>query len=622
MQSMNNSRAMRNVRSIHDPVTRAARCRAVAALAAALSVVAAYGVPALAQPFPRDMQGIEALARGPVHEAFAEPVMYEPQASPLIPRTPPDPIEELPPDQRPEGDNVVWIRGYWAYDDEQQNYLWVSGIWRELPPARQFVPGYWRQVVGGSQWVSGFWYASAHREIEYLPPPPETLEMGPATPAPAPDQIWVPGVWIWRETRYAWRPGYWIAPQANWVWVPARYVWAPAGYVFVGGYWDRPLPQRGLLFAPVQVQPAVIARPAFVYRPSVVIDVNILVGRFFTRPQVGHYYFGDYYARDYFRRGYYPAFSFHQSRYGYDPIFATHRARYRRTNDDWEGRLRNEYRFYRDNPAARPPRTYVAQQNITNITVNNTTINNTTVNNTNIDLRSRSFTRPLDKVEGSRDFPLRLQRVDDQRREQVRKSIGDYNGFERQRRRMEAAAPNDRPIRSETPAPGTPPRRETSTPPQPGAARQPGSPNPQGPVGAPGQPGQPGQPGKPPVAPQPVTPGQPGVTPQPGTPGQPNGVPRRTTPAPGAGDTNKPAVTTPGSTVPRSQAQPGNTTAPRTLDRPYRVTLPRSPVMGTDPKKLEKGKAPPARPKVPQFTADVQKRIQEARQKRAEPKED
>lgn len=33
----------------------------------------------------------------------------------------------LPPDQKPEGDDVAWIPGYWAWDDERNDFLWVSG---------------------------------------------------------------------------------------------------------------------------------------------------------------------------------------------------------------------------------------------------------------------------------------------------------------------------------------------------------------------------------------------------------------------------------------------------------------------------------------------------------------
>src|SRR4051812_40127598 len=61
-------------------------------------------------PPPADPPGIDVQARGPVHEAFAEPGT-PPTASPLVAKQPPEPIEELPPDQKPEGDNVQWIPG-------------------------------------------------------------------------------------------------------------------------------------------------------------------------------------------------------------------------------------------------------------------------------------------------------------------------------------------------------------------------------------------------------------------------------------------------------------------------------------------------------------------------------
>src|SRR5437016_4452541 len=59
-------------------------------------------------------KGVEVQARGPVHEAFATP-LTEPKALPLHGKKPPLPIEELPPDEKPEGD-VVWIGGYFSWD--------------------------------------------------------------------------------------------------------------------------------------------------------------------------------------------------------------------------------------------------------------------------------------------------------------------------------------------------------------------------------------------------------------------------------------------------------------------------------------------------------------------------
>ena len=49
----------------------------------------------------------EVLARGPVHEGFAEPVDYRPQPGPIIAKKVPDPVEEAPPDQKPDGHDVA-----------------------------------------------------------------------------------------------------------------------------------------------------------------------------------------------------------------------------------------------------------------------------------------------------------------------------------------------------------------------------------------------------------------------------------------------------------------------------------------------------------------------------------
>ena len=103
-----------------------------------------------AQPGPAAAEaGVQVLTRGPVHEAFAETVTFDPEPGIVVPKAPPAAIEELPPDQKPEGANVTWIPGYWGWDDERSDFLWVSGIWRDLPPGRQWVPGYWGQVRPG-----------------------------------------------------------------------------------------------------------------------------------------------------------------------------------------------------------------------------------------------------------------------------------------------------------------------------------------------------------------------------------------------------------------------------------------------------------------------------------------
>src|SRR4029077_5959145 len=139
------------------------------------------------------------------HEAFAEPISQKPAASPVVPKQPPDPIEEVPPDQKPEGDNVQWIPGYWDWDQDRNDFIWISGVWRIPPPGEQWVPGHWDQVADGSQWSPGFWDVAEQGQLEFPPPPPEPLDTSASAPPPAEDSTYVPGNWLWQNTRYVWR---------------------------------------------------------------------------------------------------------------------------------------------------------------------------------------------------------------------------------------------------------------------------------------------------------------------------------------------------------------------------------------------------------------------------------
>ena len=332
----------------------------VAALAA-LGTTFGWNKATSAEPGQADVEsGMQVLTRGPVHEAFAETVTFDPEPGVVVPKAPPTAIEELPPDQRPEGTNVTWIPGYWAWDDERDDFLWVSGIWRALPPGRQWVPGYWGRSGQGTQWTSGYWADAQVSEIEYLPEPPQTMEAGPNIAAPSADNIWLPGCWVWNQGRYASAPGYWATVQPNWDWVPAHYVYAPRGYVFVDGYWDYSVDRRGVLFAPVYFDRGVYTRPGFSYSPATVIALSAFTDHLFLRPRYQHYYFGDYYATNYQDSGYYASHSFNSSRYGYDPIYAHQRWQYRQ-DPQWEHRVAADFQHRRDREDARPPRTWSAQ---------------------------------------------------------------------------------------------------------------------------------------------------------------------------------------------------------------------------------------------------------------------
>jgi hypothetical protein len=354
----------------------------------------------------------DVLTRGPVHEAYAATAEL-PTTPPVVPKAPPEPIEELPPDQKPEGDNVQWLPGYWSWDEERADFIWISGFWRVSPPGQMWVPGSWRQVNGGYQWAAGFWQdtqpvaagqpQAAAPEIEYLPPPPATIEAGPAVPAPDPTSVYVPGSWVYRG-RYLWRPGVWVAFRPGWIWVPAHFRWTPVGYVFVEGYWDYPLARRGVIFAPMYFPPAVVVRPGFVYTPTYVISEPAMVGALFVRRGWGVYYFGDYFGPTYVSSGYVawcaPALrgtiTIGVGRgYFYDPLWSYYSVTYR-SAPAWHTNVTNVYvgRFRGDIPP--PPRTLVQQNtvinritnvNVTNVT-NNVTVVNNNIANTNITNRN------------------------------------------------------------------------------------------------------------------------------------------------------------------------------------------------------------------------------------------
>ena len=406
-------------------ITRLALFGLLGGVAAAVPLTSA---PVSAQQPAAGPDGVEVLARGPVHEAFAA-TAETPTAGPVIGQIPPNPVEELPPDEKPQGDNVQWISGYWHFDEEKRDFIWVSGFWRVPPPGRVWLPGSWREVQGGRQWTHGFWQEvapaqfqrpQAPQQLEYLPPPPQPLEYAPSVPQPDVTSFYVPGSWVWRG-HYLWRPGYWVGYRPDWVWVPAHFRYTPGGCLFVDGYWDYPLERRGVLFAPVYFAPVVLARPAFYYTPTYAVSHQGLVGALFVRRGYSSYYFGDYFEQRYTTLGfnawcgssrgtsfalnvnigrgayYDPLWNHYQIQHRADPVFVTN--------------IQNVYTGRYNGDVVRPARTLVQQTtvvnnitNVTNTTVNNTVVNNTTnnntvVNNVNNSVSNLTMVQPLKTIQ-------------------------------------------------------------------------------------------------------------------------------------------------------------------------------------------------------------------------------
>jgi YXWGXW repeat-containing protein len=377
---------------------------------------------------------VEVLTRGPIHEAFAQPTTQMPAPGPIVPKKPPAPLNELPPDAQPEGD-MMWIPGYWSYDDERGDFLWVSGIWRAPPPDRQWMPGYWEQIDGGYRWISGYWAGRTDTTAELLPALPEPIQEA-VPPAPNANDIYAPGTWVYQDNRYWWRPGQWIAGRAGWIWNPAHYVWTPGGYVFVDGYWDYDLDRRGITFAPVYVSPNVYARPGWAYRPQYALGVNALLGSLFVRPAVNQYFFGDYYDPGYARRGYTPWVDYRVHSGVADPLLGYYRWQHR--NDaQWERQLNTLYATRRTNVNARPPRTLVLQER------------------KGVD----SALRVAVPLKNLNTTAFKLQPVTKAHVEEIRKNNENWHNFSVQRGRVETAVKH--PVAPSVKTPHPPPARVT-----------------------------------------------------------------------------------------------------------------------------------------------------------------
>jgi hypothetical protein len=308
---------------------------------------------------------IEPLTRGPVHEGFAEMVGLTPQPTAPVAGQPPQPINEMPADVRPDSPDAEWLPGYWGWDVDRKGYIWVSGVWRIPPPSSRWVPGYWTVGDSGAQRVPGFWQPAGLEQISYLPAPPayEAEGVDPASP-PTPDVFWVPGYWNYVNRNYAWQAGYWAHSVQGWMWMAAHYAWTPSGYVFVDGRWDYPLDQRGMLFAPVAFVNPLYQQTGFVYSPASVVDLSLLSQNLFVNPAFQDYCYGDYYGNQYAQAGIYPWYSVGTGAYLYDPIFAYRNWYDGRRNPHWRNDLRLRYDRLVKNPDLRPPRTWRDEQRL------------------------------------------------------------------------------------------------------------------------------------------------------------------------------------------------------------------------------------------------------------------
>lgn len=447
LNNLHNSYELKGRRIMRD--LRHSKVRTILVLALVGSGGFLFGTRAVPAQIP---EGMEIQTRGPVHEAFAELIVTDAGQGMMAPAAPPMAIEEIPPEERPEGEDVAWIPGYWGWDEQRNDFLWISGVWRIPPPDCSWTPGYWVQAQGGAQWVAGYWLADEVQEVVYLPAPPESLEEGPQTDPPSPDHIWIPGSWVWPTDHYVWQPGYWMEASPDWVYTPTHYNWTPRGYVCVNGYWDYPIVNRGVLFAPVYFSQPVYSQPAFQYSPRVLIDVGGLTNNLFRHPRYNHYVFGDYYGDDSSRYGIVPWFEENDRYRTRDPIYAHQRWEHGRKNEKWSDELKAEYRDRHDRADARPPQVYLDSHT-------------SPPSHPDGERRNQVRARTLEQQVQDKESSLRLIKIDQNERDTQRNRGRDLRKFadERVQRETHHEAPPavvpapDQPVKIERlPAPKSP----------------------------------------------------------------------------------------------------------------------------------------------------------------------
>jgi hypothetical protein len=362
----------------------------------------------------------EALNHGPLHEAFATPATDDPVQGPMIERAPPEPIDEVPPEDQPEGDNIVWIPGYWAFDEGLDDFIWVSGLWRNAPPDREWVPGYWTEFDGGFRWVAGMWVSADAEELTYLPEPPASQEQGPSSPAPGDDYFYVPGIWEWHDVDYRWRPGYWTPRHDDWMWVNARYAWSPGGYVYHPGHWDYLIPNRGFVYAPVHFHGGY--HGGF-YRPRYVVNTwSHLFVHLFVQPSWGWFTFGNYYGPTYANIGFVPWYQYGAG-FGYrDPLYSYYNWRY---GDRYFDRLGRWHDYYDRNDQFRPRRTLREELEFAR------------ENRDNEFAAQSQLAADVDALRDRDDLPVRLTKADQRQIDRARERTRELRDLSRQRAEVE-----------------------------------------------------------------------------------------------------------------------------------------------------------------------------------------
>jgi len=103
-----------------------------------------------------------------LHEALLSTAPDRNRDPERIDKAPPLPILERP-GGSPTSPDARWVDGYWEWDRQSNDFIWVTGIWRVPPPGKFWVNGYWRRDDRGWYRVAGFWCARKESPADLAP---------------------------------------------------------------------------------------------------------------------------------------------------------------------------------------------------------------------------------------------------------------------------------------------------------------------------------------------------------------------------------------------------------------------------------------------------------------------
>jgi hypothetical protein len=139
---------------------------------------------------------------------------------------PPPPRAEVRP-KAPPGDDLAWVPGYWSFDDELADFVWISGTYVVRPKRPVVVaaapvasppvasPPVASPPVASPPVASPPVVVEPARELDAAiaaAPAPKVEAVAPPPPAVAaqPNAVWVAGHWVLVGRTWRWTPGAWI----------------------------------------------------------------------------------------------------------------------------------------------------------------------------------------------------------------------------------------------------------------------------------------------------------------------------------------------------------------------------------------------------------------------------